>query len=176
MPNLQKYELTFILSEKEDLEKAQKKTTQIKETISKFGGTVEKEEIWGRRELAYKIKDNRSGVYVTLWFDLLKESVKPLEQLLQFDEKIIRSLITKAYTSAQPGTLYPVSEENKSKEKSSVSEENASPEEMLRRGSKPSSKSQAKIATDEAVADSIPEEERLKKLDESLEELLKEDE
>jgi small subunit ribosomal protein S6 len=175
MPNLQKYELTFILSEKEDLEKAQKKTTQIKETISKFGGTVEKEEIWGRRELAYKIKDNRSGIYVTIWFDLLRESVKPLEQLLQFDEKIIRSLITKAYTSAQPGTLYPVTEENKSKETSSAPDENASPEEMLRRSSKASSKSQAKITTENEV-DSIPEEERLKKLDESLEELLKEEE
>lgn len=172
MPTVnQSYELTFILDERANPDDAKKKITDIKSSIDKLGGQTTKEEAWGRRELAYPIKRNRSGFYVTLWFDLDPKSVKTLEQQLNFDESVIRSLVIKAYSTAQPGNLYPVTEEEKSdKATAQQKEEAASAEEMLRRSSKTT-----QVSKEEEV-DLIPEEERLKKLDESLEELLKDEE
>jgi len=172
------YELTFILGEKATQEQGEKKTTAVKALIKKLDGKVSKEELWGRRELAYIIAHNRSGFYVTLWFDLPTGNLKAMEQELRFDEDIIRFLTTQAYTTAQPGTLYPAAEEEAEKansrgKKEKAKEEKVSGEEELRRSSK------AKPAKTEAVEnseDEIPEEERLEKIDEALEELLKDQE
>lgn len=111
----QQYELTFILGEKVSPEEGQKKAESVKALIEKLGGTNQKEELWGRRELAYIIKRNRSGFYITLWIDFPTNKIPELEQELRFDESVIRFLTTKAYTSAQPGTLYPVAEEKPEK-------------------------------------------------------------
>ena len=168
----QAYELTFILDEKANQEDGVKKTAELKSYIEKAGGNVTKEELWGRRELAYPIKRNRSGFYVTVWFDILGSAIKDMEQHLLFDTAVIRSLITKAYTEAQPGSLYPVVEEEKSEKPGQAKEEAGSAEEMLRRSTAPVPKKDE----DEDIEDMIPEEERLKKLDETLEELLKDEE
>ena len=73
------YELTYILGEKANVEDGKKKTTELTATIKKLDGKVTKEEAWGRRDLAYPIKRNRSGFYVTLWLELPKAQVKALE-------------------------------------------------------------------------------------------------
>lgn len=163
--------MTFILNEKSDQGEGKKKVAELTLVIEKLGGSVTKEEMWGRRELAYSIKRNRTGFYTTLWFDLPPSAVKAVEQHLHFDEDVIRSLITKAYKEAQPGTLYQVTEEDKEEKSAKTSkEEPGLTEEMIRRAS--SKKPEEK----EEVEEVIPEEERLKKLDEALEELLEDEE
>lgn len=168
----QQYELTFILDEKADETAATAKVKELTDFVEKQGGKVTKEEPWGRRELAYEIKRNRSGFYVTLWIDYPSTGLKALDQQLRFDEAIIRSLVTKAYTSAQPGSLYPVVEEEKKPERTGRSTEpKATAEEMLRRSAGTSTRSTKK--EDGQGEEALPEEERLKKLDDTLEELLK---
>lgn len=173
---MQQYELTFILGEKATPEEGKSKTESVTKLIKKLGGTVTKEESWGRRELAYEIKRNRSGFYVTLWMDFPGEAINALERELRFDEAIIRFLTTKAYTTAQPGTLYPVAESDKPEKTGGRDrgdkEEKGSAEEMLRRSST-SSKAAEHVEADQ---DDLPDEERLEKLDEALEELLKDQE
>jgi small subunit ribosomal protein S6 len=174
---VQQYELTFILGEKAGAEEGKQKTAQVTASIEKLGGKATKDEQWGRRELAYIIKRNRSGFYVTIWFDLPAQAVKTLEENLRFDEEIIRSLVTKAYTTAQPGSLYPYVEEEKSEKPGRgprKEEDKSSAEEMLRRSATVTKKAE-KPAEAEAE-ESITEEERLKKLDETLGELLKDEE
>ena len=107
------YELTFIMGEKVHLEEGKAKSTELQDFITANEGEVTKEELWGRRELAYPIKRNRTGFYVTLWFTSATSLVRKVEEQIRFDESIIRSLITLAYTDAQPGSLYPVVEEEK---------------------------------------------------------------
>jgi small subunit ribosomal protein S6 len=171
----QQYELTFILGEKTTQEDGVSKTKFVADLIKKLGGSVTKEELWGRRELAYEINRNRTGFYVTLWFDLPGSELKNLERELRFDESFIRFLTTKAYTTAQPGTLYPVAEAEKEKpeKRGREKEEKSTGEEELRRTSTKTEKTE-KVAA--PVEDEIPEEERLEKLDEALEELLKDQE
>lgn len=171
----QNYELTFILDEKAGQEQGEAKTAELKKYIEAHGGKITKEDLWGRRELAYPIARNRSGFYVTLVFSFPPTEVLALERQLRFDESVIRSLVTKAYTTAQPGTLYPQQEEaaEAAAGKAGRGEEKASAEEMLRRTSGTTKKGDhVAIIEDE---DELPEEERLKKLDETLEEMLKEE-
>jgi small subunit ribosomal protein S6 len=179
MPTTKQYEATFILGEDTTPEQAQKKTTSVSEVIKGFGGSVSKQEQWGKRELAYPIQRNRAGVYVTLWFDLPADQVPNLEKQLGFDESILRSLVTTAYTTAQPGSLYPVVEEQAEKptrggKRAVETPEAGSAEEELRRTSSRSKKADKEAATEEElVAES--EEERLQKLDAALGDILKDE-
>lgn len=171
------YELTYILGESTTEEVNATKIAELKALITKFGGEVTKEEVWGRRELAYPIGKNRNGFYTTFWFSLPSDQVLPLERQLRFDESIIRSLVTVAYKTATPGSLYPVVEEEKSTRRTSRrtdKEEVGSAEEELRRHATDTPKKGKEAATTEPEEE-ITEEERLKKLDESLDQLLKEE-
>ena len=173
--SIQQYELTIILDEKAAQEQATAKADAIKALIKKLEGTVTKDEFWGRRELAYEIKGNRSGFYVTLWFDAPTSALIPLERELRFDESILRFLTTKAYTEAQPGTLYPVVEEEKERkprgDRAEKPAESATGEEAMRRTSSKETKEEAPVEEGPVMA----EEERLEKLDVALDELLKDD-
>jgi|GEM_PF-1463132 len=181
MSTTNQYEATFILGEDATPEQATAKVTSLTETIKGFGGSVSKQELWGKRELAYPIKRNRAGFYVTLWLELPAKSVSDLEKDLRFDESVIRSLVTLAYTTAQPGSLYPVTEEEAEKEKpargskrgSTETTEPASAEAELRRTSSRSKKAdKAEEATEES---SETEEERMEKLDAALGDILKDE-
>lgn len=164
------YEATFILGETASPELAKAKTGEISKLIESFGGAVSKDEQWGRRDLAYPILRNRSGFYTTIWFTLPTNQVSALERALRFDEAVIRSLVTKAYTTAQPGSLYPVAEEEKPARGRKTAEEAVTAEEDLRRHTATNKKKQA---TSEE-ADELSEEERLKQIDDVVGELLKE--
>jgi len=170
----QSYEVTFILGEKATPEDAKTKVADLAAFLKQNNGSITKEEHWGRRDLAYEIKRNRSGIYTTIWIDYPSTGIKALEEHMRFDEGIIRSLVTKAYTTAQPGSLYPVVEEEKPERgaRTPRTEDKSSAEEMLRRGAaaKPAKKSE-----ESAENEDLPEEERLKKLDDSLQELLKDE-
>ncbi len=172
------YEVTFILGEETTEDQAKAKVTTITETVTRFGGSVTKQELWGKRELAYTIKRNRIGFYTTLWIDLPAPQVDNLEKELRFDESILRSLVTKAYTSAQPGSLYPVTEEAAEKparggKRTQEEPEAATAEESLRRTSTRSAKKVEKVTEEEAEEQS--EEERLQKLDAALGDILKDE-
>ncbi len=166
------YELTFILGETATPEISTAKTAEITKAIVEFGGTHTKDEQWGRRDLAYPIARNRSGLYVTMWFSLPTDQLKNLDRHLRFDESIIRSLVTIAYTSAQPGSLYPVVEEEK-KTRRSDREEPATAEEQLRRTT---TSRAAKHEDIEVDLEELSEADRLAQLDTQLDNLLKEEE
>jgi small subunit ribosomal protein S6 len=173
--SLTKYELTFILGENATAEQSTAKTKEITALLEKMGGSVEKTEEWGRRDLAYPINRNRTGLYTTMWFELPTDQVNPLEKALRFDESVIRSLVTKAYTTAQPGSLYPVAEEEKPAKgrRGAAAPEGTSAEEEIRRHATGAKKE--KVAVLDEEEDMLSEEDRLKQLDEAMDELLKDE-
>lgn len=178
------YEVTFILGEDTTPEQAQAVLKDLTTFLEKQGGKVTKHEAWGKRELAYVIKGNRAGFYLTFWADLPVDQIAALEKELRFNEQVIRSLVTKAYTTAQPGSLYPVAEEdekpNKTK-RTADKEESATAEAELRMTSKTASKpakpKKAEVAAEAPEAETeVSEEERMQKLDEALGDILKDEE
>ena len=72
---------------------------QMKETVEKFkkvltdeGCTIENEENWGLRKLAYPIENKNTGFYTLIEFEGEPTVVAKLETAFRRDEKVIRFL------------------------------------------------------------------------------------
>jgi len=83
---MSQYELTFLLNEASELK-------TLKELIISLGGTIQKESIWGEKNLAYPIKRILKAQYYQWLIQLPKEKSMELRKLLSFNEKLIRYLL-----------------------------------------------------------------------------------
>jgi small subunit ribosomal protein S6 len=69
--------------------------THLKTIVEGEGGKVEKQEYWGLRGLAYRIKKNRKGHYVLLNINAPSKAVMELERQLKINEDVLRFLTVK---------------------------------------------------------------------------------
>src|ERR1700721_4243749 len=69
--------------------------THLKTIVESEGGKVEKQEYWGLRSLAYRIKKNRKGHYVLLNINAPAKAVQELERQLRINEDVLRCLTVK---------------------------------------------------------------------------------
>ena len=60
--------------------------------IEDFKGVIKKREVWGLRNLAYKINKNRKGHYILLNIDSSSDAITEYERLMRLNEDIIRFL------------------------------------------------------------------------------------
>ena len=90
---MNKYELTLVINPNLTDEAYKAEVEKVTETITRFGGVVEKADEWGKRRLAYEINKIAEGFYVIFYFD--GEAVTPieLESRLRIDENLLRYLI-----------------------------------------------------------------------------------
>ena len=89
------YEHTFIT--KQDLVENQSKKiiNKYEDIINKNSGKVIKIEEWGLRSLAYKIKNNRKGIYFHIKFEGEGKTIEELEKAENIDQMLIRYLTVK---------------------------------------------------------------------------------
>jgi small subunit ribosomal protein S6 len=91
---MRKYELMFILQP--DLEQ-----DAVNAQVEKFagiiqnGGEIVKQEVLGKRRLAYEIQKQREGIYVLYVFHATPDVVKELDRVLRITDEVIRHLIVK---------------------------------------------------------------------------------
>jgi small subunit ribosomal protein S6 len=69
--------------------------THLKTILEGEGGKVEKQEYWGLRGLAYRIKKNRKGHYVLLNINAPAKAVQELERQLKINEDVLRYITVK---------------------------------------------------------------------------------
>jgi small subunit ribosomal protein S6 len=69
--------------------------THLKTIVEGEGGKVEKQEYWGLRGLAYRIKKNRKGHYVLLNINAPSAAVIELERQLKINEDVLRYITVK---------------------------------------------------------------------------------
>jgi small subunit ribosomal protein S6 len=69
--------------------------THLKTIVEGEGGKVEKQEYWGLRGLAYRIKKNRKGHYVLLNLNAPAKAVQELERQLKINEDVLRFMTVK---------------------------------------------------------------------------------
>jgi len=69
--------------------------THLKTIVEGEGGKIEKQEYWGLRGLAYRIKKNRKGHYVLLNINAPATAVIELERQLKINEDVLRYLTVK---------------------------------------------------------------------------------
>ena len=63
---------------------------QLKTTVTSAGGTIDKEERWGVRKLAYRVEKRNEGYYVLMQFTAGPETVKEMERRLRVTDAVMK--------------------------------------------------------------------------------------
>ena len=90
------YEAVFVLDGELSEDALTKAQTQITEQIAKVGGTIERQEPWGKRRLAYRLRKRRDGFYLLVVCRLPAPAVGTLEAWCALQDTILRRLVVKA--------------------------------------------------------------------------------
>ena len=88
-----KYELMYILSSAVSDNDVPAVSQEVDKFITDQGGKLIKQEMLGKKKLAYPIKKTRNGFYVLETFDLEGKHLQPLDDKLRSMEPIIRYLV-----------------------------------------------------------------------------------
>jgi len=91
---MRNYEVMFILRPDLEDEALQAVTDKFRSIITS-GGEIRKEDVWGKRRLAYEIRRFREGYYVVIKFSATPDVVKELDRVLRISDEVIRHLIVK---------------------------------------------------------------------------------
>ena len=86
------YEELFILRPDITDEEVTPVIEQVRTLITNAGGTVDKEERWGVRKLAYRIEKRAEGFYVLIQFSAPAATVKELERRLRVNDAVLKFL------------------------------------------------------------------------------------
>jgi small subunit ribosomal protein S6 len=86
------FELGVILTNTIDEQEREAFLGELKALLTKEGATIVKEDVWGKRMLAYEIKHQREGFYVFWQYEGPGTVVKPLEYRLRLSEQVLRFL------------------------------------------------------------------------------------
>ena len=88
------YEAVYIFDSAIEEPKINEKLDRYHEMVAgNGGGEVAAVDHWGRRELAYPIRDKENGYYVVAHFSTSADRLPEFERLLQLDEELLRYLI-----------------------------------------------------------------------------------
>lgn len=89
------YESTFIVTP--ELEEADYKAIieKFNGVVTKNGGKILNQEVWGNKKLAYPIAKRTSGYYVFSELEAPASSITALEREYEFDERVLRYLTVK---------------------------------------------------------------------------------
>lgn len=86
------YEVVFIVDPGADDEEVSRLTESHKQIITDQGGTITKEESWGKRPLAYEILHHTDGNFVLLEIEGSGREIAELERRMRVNDRIIRYL------------------------------------------------------------------------------------
>jgi small subunit ribosomal protein S6 len=89
------YELTFIIAPDVEDQDVQAVVEKVSGWIEADGGEVTSVDLWGRRRLAYPIRDYSEGTYVLLNVQLETTVLNELGRNLKLDMSIIRYLLVR---------------------------------------------------------------------------------
>ena len=67
---------------------------KLKKLITDAKGEITKTDKWGKRKLAYEIKDFTEAIYVVLKFKADEKIIPEFERVVKLEEKVIRYLLT----------------------------------------------------------------------------------
>ena len=90
---MHKYEMGIIIDPRLEESVIQAEHDHLLELIARFGGVIEKVDVWGKRKLAYEIKKLTEGHYIFFYIDGPATMPHELEDRINIRENIIRHLI-----------------------------------------------------------------------------------
>lgn len=84
------YEELFIVKPDALAEDVDAYIVQVKEIITSAGGTIEKEEKWGTRKLAYRVQKYAEGIFILLQFSAEPSTIHELERRMRVQDMVIK--------------------------------------------------------------------------------------
>ncbi|MDR1914811.1 MAG: 30S ribosomal protein S6 [Clostridiales bacterium] len=90
---MNKYEIGVIVKPDVEDEALKAELEKVQELITRFGGSVDKVDEWGKRRLAYEIDKLTEGFYTFITFSAESTAPKEIESRIRFFENVIRYLI-----------------------------------------------------------------------------------
>lgn len=84
------YESVFIARQDIAVPQVEALTEAFKKIITDDNGSVPKDEYWGLRSIAYRIKKNRKGHYVLMNIDAPSSAILEMERQMRINEDILR--------------------------------------------------------------------------------------
>ena len=97
---MRKYELTVLI--RPDLESdIEAPINKVRDIVKKAGGEIKKEDNWGKKKLAYKIRKEDFAIYV--YMDIVLPADAPLKRsnTLNITEEVLRYLLVLADEKTQ---------------------------------------------------------------------------
>jgi len=89
------YDGLFILKPDLKEEEVKNLVKVITELVTKNGGTSVKEELWGKKQLAYPVNKLKEGYYYKLDFTAPSGAILKLEDAFKLNQDILRTMITR---------------------------------------------------------------------------------
>ncbi|MCS7181616.1 MAG: 30S ribosomal protein S6 [Thermoanaerobaculum sp.] len=86
------YELGVVLTPDLDDQARESFMDELKKLLDQHGATMVKEDVWGKRTLAYPIRHKREGFYFFWQFEAPGTVVAPLEYKLRLSDEVLRYL------------------------------------------------------------------------------------
>ena len=86
------YEIVFLVHPDQS-EQVDAMVDRYRSIIEKGGGTIHRQEDWGRRQLAYLIDKVHKAHYVLMNIECNRETLDELESAFRFNDAVIRSLV-----------------------------------------------------------------------------------
>lgn len=90
------YELVLVLSPELGEDEIPVALELINKAIADRGGSIQDQENWGRRRLAYPIKNQFEGSYILSKLNLDPERMKDVDANLRLQEAVLRHMILRA--------------------------------------------------------------------------------
>jgi small subunit ribosomal protein S6 len=92
---VRKYEIIFIVKplEEEAVNAVVEKFTKL---IANNGGTIDKEDRWGKKRLAYEIKDENEGYYVLFNVTCEPACVAECDRVMKITDELLKHMIVKS--------------------------------------------------------------------------------
>ena len=91
---MRKYEVVFIFKVLEE-EATNTVLAKFENLITNNGGEIDKIDRWGKKRLAYEIKDVADGYYVLVQFHSEPPAVKELDRVAKITEDLLKHMIVK---------------------------------------------------------------------------------
>ena len=92
---MNKYELALVLRPDLDEEAKVAESQKVQDLITRFGGTIDKIDDWGKRRLAYEIQKVNEGFYSFITFSSESDTPNELEKRMRIKENVLRYLVVR---------------------------------------------------------------------------------
>ncbi|MDD3285331.1 MAG: 30S ribosomal protein S6 [Patescibacteria group bacterium] len=88
-----RYEMLFIVANNYTEEEAKTIVAKVESLVTENGGSIAYREFWGKKKLAYVIKQNHYGYYSLCEFDAEREAIAKLDRTLRLSHEVLRHQI-----------------------------------------------------------------------------------